>query len=296
MSKQPSNVTTTSTQQAPEWARPYQQSTFNDLRNAINGQSAEDQVSPYGTVTPQNQAQLTAYNMGIGRALSGSPIETGAQQFAYEQMSGNNMNPYATEANIYMGQNPYLEQMISKSNNSIADSFARGKAAQTDSQFARAGTYGGSAWNEIRRNNESDLFGMLQSNTNDLYSKQYDRSAGLMENALNRATQGYESAQGRGMQATGMAQQLAGMDYNNIDRMSQYGNQQFQYDQSLLDSLNDDYFRSVNFPLRQGDQMLDALNRSIGNSGSAISTQSGGGQSRGQQALGGLMGMASMFM
>lgn len=278
--------------------KPYQQQLFADGQSAINGMRAEDQESPYGRIAPLNQAQQTAQNMQIGRAQSGSPLESAAQGYAFNQLqNGGGVNQAAQQSNEYMGYGPRFQEMLSNSNNAIADSFARGTAAQTDARFSNAGAYGGSAWNETQRNNADQLGGMLTSNTNQMLQNQFNQSAGLRESQIGRQAGAFDAMQGRNLQTMGMAPQLAGMDYNNIAQMQAAGDRQYQYQQANLDQLNSDYDNRINFGMNQLDRGLGLLRGVAGNSGMSTMTQprqstNWGGMlgGLGMSAMGGLFG------
>lgn len=295
MPRSPSNITSTTTQSREPWLQDIAKGLYGQGATAIDGQSAEDQTSPYGNVVPKNQGQLTAENMAMGMGLNPNPLNSISQNFVANQMGGNQMSQYATQSNAYMGNSPHFQQMLDASNSAIAKGMAEGNMANTSARYAKAGAYGSSGWEETQRNNENALAGQLSNNTNQMLNQQYDRSSGLMESALNRANQGYESAQGRGLQAAGMAPALANMDWSNLDNMSRYADKQFQYQQANLDALNDDYFRTVNFPIQQLDQRLQWLNGIGGNGGTVVSSQPRT-SSRGGQAMGGLLGLGSMMM
>jgi hypothetical protein len=267
-SKTPTSTSTT-TSQVPAEFQQFQNELGNAGINAVMGMSPADTQSPYGTLAPMNQAQLTGMGMTIGRGLSGSPLQDAAQGRAYSSlMDGPSSDPYATATNPYMGMtndaaayvNPYANQqndsafqsndyqgygprfqeMLGTSNNAIADAFARGTGAQTTANFARAGAQGGSAQHEAEAANALQLGGLLSNNTNGLLQQQFNQSAGLNENALNRQTQATDNRLNR---ATGAMQNTLNNQYNSGENflnrnLSAFGNQQGLASNSYNNSQN----------------------------------------------------------
>jgi len=293
MSRQPSNVTSTQTQSLPEWMRPYQESLFQAGQGAINQMSPEDMESPYGDVSPWNQAQQTASNMIIGRALQGSPIQDASQGYMLDGLSGAHMSPYAGLENQFSGYSPEFGSMVQSSNDAIADSYAKGVGATNNIRFNRAGTLGGSAWQETTADNEARLASSISDNTRNMMNDQWGRSAGLEESRLGRQEGAFQSMMGRNAGMLGLAPQFQQMDYYDANQMLGAGDRQYQYQQSVLDAMNNNYFNAVNFPLSQIDRGLGLLRGIAGNSGVSTVTQPrSGGANWGGAGLG-LLG--SMF-
>ncbi len=288
----PSNTTSTSIQELPEWMQPYQQGLLQYGTNVINNQSAQDLQSPYGTVSPLNQAQQTANNMQIGRGLSGSPLTSAAQGYATDMLNGGGNNPYATQVNPYAGDNPYFQQQLADSNAAIVDAYRKGTAAQADANFSRLGTYGSSAWDQKQQDNANQLMGQISQNTNNLYGQQFDKSASMAEAALDRSSNAWQQMQQNRTGILGMANDLANQDYTDINNVLGAGDRYFQYQQSMLDEMNNNYQNQVNFPQQQLDQYLALLRGVAGNSGQG--TVSGGGSSGNNAGMLAGLGMAGL--
>ena len=268
--------------------------------------------------------------MTIGRGLSGSPLEDAGQGYAYRALNGGpDADPYATQANPYlgltnsaadqnnqyMGWGPAFDQMLQTSNNALADSFARGTGAQTSANFARAGAQGGSAQHEAEAANATQLAGVLSNNTNGMLQNQFNQSAGLREAQIGRQTNARDAWLGRNLGAFGQQQALAsgsynnsmgnlsnilgqvpglsGLDYRNAAAVSGVGNQQFGYNQTALDGLNNQWQNATNFPMTQLNNYLNAFRGVLGNG--SQSTQTQGGNSTTGQTVGALLGAASLF-
>jgi hypothetical protein len=185
---------------------------MSQLQNAAaNGSYGQASAVP----TVQNQqTQLNANDLLNGFMYNGG-VNTqgglGANPYAGSNpyMQNDGSNAYSTAANPYMGDNPYLQSVIDKTNQDTTNQFMRGTAAQTDSAAARSGAFGGSAYNELQSLNAGQLAQQLAGNESNIRMGNYNQSAQLGENAINRATQSREAQLGRGMEALQGNQSLA---------------------------------------------------------------------------------------
>ncbi len=209
-------------------------------------------------------------------AMQGTP-ERAAGGAAVLNATQGNMNPYAQQMNPYMGENPYLQSMIGHSNDELTKAFAKGPAAQNDSAAAMSGAFGGSAYNERVQDNNKTLGGLISNNTNSLLKGQYDQSAGLAENALNRATGGYDNAQNRALTGASIGQGQQGLDLQAIMAMINGGQQGMGYQQNLLDAGRNIYDERQNMPFDMSQFLGGALGR--GMTGFGQQTTQGPGQS-----------------
>ena len=96
------------------------------------------------TVAPISQQQQIGTGMLTSLATQGSPLYDTAQTSLQGMLNGNAVNPYATVANPYMGDNANIDQLVNESNQQLSQNYASGTAAQTDAAAAREGAYGGS--------------------------------------------------------------------------------------------------------------------------------------------------------
>lgn len=292
---QPSQTTNVTTN-IPEWMQPYQEQIWQQMYGAIGDRSPQDTQSPYGTIAPWNQAQQTATNMQIGRGLSGSPLQSAGQGYAFGQLMGDSANPYATIANPYMGSNPMLDATAANIGGAMAQNYETGTRATRDAQAARAGGYGSSAWDAQRQRDEGAFSDALGKTMTDLYYGDYNRSGQLAESGLNRATQAYGQSQQNNASILGMLPQFQQMDYNDIAQVLNGGDRQYAYSQANLDQLNNDWRNWNNFGLSQGDLLGNALRGMLGTGGTAITSQGGGGSNYGGLLGGlGMAGLGAMF-
>lgn len=88
-------------------------------------------------------------------------------------------------ANSYAGSNPYLQQMIDKSNGDITDQFqkAQGNLA---TQFSTGGAFGGSAMQQAVNDQNKTLGDTLSNSENQYRFQDYTTQQQLNEDAINR--------------------------------------------------------------------------------------------------------------
>ena len=302
MAGSPPSSTTSVTTNIPAWAEPYQQAIWQQGYDAIGNLTAEDTQSPYGTISPWNQAQQTATDMQMGLALAGNPLQYAGQGFAYNTLmnGGQNpyadqANPYADQANPYVGDNPYLQATAQNVAGNMANAYETGTRATRDAQAARMGGYGSSGWDAQRQRDEGAFAQQLGNTMNQLYGDEYNRSANLYEQGLNRATNAYTASQQNNNQLLSQIPNLIGLDWQNIQQLQNAGDRQYAYQQTLLDSLNNDYQNYNNFGINQNN-MLGQLLRNLAGTGGSVTT-TGGGRSNMGGLLGGLgmAGLGAMF-
>ena len=181
---------------------------------------------PYETVAPFTQDQQSAMDAVRQRATAGSPVVNAAQEQTLNTIQGDYLNPQT---------NPYLQQTYDLAADRMGDAFSRGTAAQTDANFARAGAFGGSAWQEAQEGNQrafGDALGTLGANLfGNNYAQERNRQQQASMFAPNLAAQDYRDAEALlnigGMQQ-GLGQQYLTDDLSRFTQAQQYPYQQFQ--------------------------------------------------------------------
>ncbi len=226
-------------------------------------------LTPYGGQTVASLSPMTGTGLQMlsDYATQGSPERWAGGQATVDAATGAAQNPYA-------GVNPYLSKMIGDSNSAISEAYRTGTASQNDAMKARAGIYGGSEWADQTARNERGLAGQLATNTNNLLGQNYNQSAQLSENDLNRR-----------LTAAGVGQGQQGLDASTIQQMIQGGAIPQQYNQQLFDANRGIYQQNQQAPFTLSDFIGSALSRASGGQGSQ--TYTGPGQSP-LAALGGL--------
>src|SRR6185312_2447703 len=194
-----SNVTQTQEFKPPEYTQQGWKDYLKNVTDVAPGVASAVYQGP--TTAGQSTMSQVAGNMASSLAQYGSPLTATAYGQLQNTAAGNNINPYATMGNAYAGDNPYLQSVIDKSNQDITNQFRTGTAAQTDAQSALQGAYGGSSWQQQQQANAKNLASSLANNESNLRMQNYNQSAQLAENQLQRATQGYQQDQANALNA-----------------------------------------------------------------------------------------------
>jgi len=283
-------TTNTSTSTATGFAQPYWNSYLSNM-----SQLTANPMPVYGgsTVAPQNGMQLTANDMGYNLATNGSPAGNMANaQIVNQAATGGGPNPYATMANPYMGNNPYLQQMIGSSNADITNAYTNAIAPQTDAANIRSGAYGGSGYQEQTGQNQLQLARALAQNTSNLEGQNYYNSGQLAENSLNRATGAFQNQQQNALQGAGLGLQSQGMDWNAINGLNALGTQQQGNTQNDLNAQQQYFGNVVQAPFLSQNLMGNAISQATGGTGTTTQ-QLGLGQSYSPFGIAG--GLASII-
>jgi hypothetical protein len=288
------NTTTTQKFEAPDFTiQPFKDYLNNVIQQAPGVASAVYQGQ---TVAPQSVESQVAGNMASSLAQYGSPLTATAYGQLQNTAAGNNINPYATMGNAYAGDNPYLQSVIDKTNNDITNQFRAGTAAQTDSQAALQGAYGGSSWMQQQQANAKNLADSLANNENNLRMQNYNQSAQLAENQLNRATQGYQQDQANALNAAMASPSMEAGDLAAINAMNQYGNQNQTNLQNQLTAAQGQFNQQNQAPMTAQDLIANALRIASGSGGSSSSSIFNGSSGL-QTGLGlGSLGLAGLSM
>lgn len=219
---------------------------------------------PFETVAPFSADQNAAMDMVRNRSLTGSPVVNAAQQQTLDTINGKFLDP---------ATNPYLQQTFDTAADRVTDAFSRGTAAQTDARFARAGAFGGSAWNEIQGANQQALG---------------DSLSGMAANIFGN---NYAQERNRQQQASQFAPNLAAQDYRDAEALLNIGGMQQQQGQNYL---TDDFSRfqqAQQYPYQQFQQFGQMFNPALGSQ----STQTMPGVSPFAGALGGALGGLGIY-
>jgi len=213
----------TQRQELPDFLKPYAPLY---AQQGYNLSQAPFNPYPFESVAPFTQDQTAAMDMVRQRSLAGSPVVNAAQQQTLNTINGQYLDP---------ATNPYLQQTFDQAANRVTDAFGRGTAAQTDARFARAGAFGGSAWNEIQGANQQalgdSLAGMAANIFGNNYAQERNRQQQASQFAPNLAAQDYRDAEALlnvgGMQQ-GLGQAYLADDAQRFQQAQQYPYQQFQ--------------------------------------------------------------------
>jgi len=313
----PSNTTSQTTTELPAWAREASQELL------IRGQNLSRQEMPVYTGQRSaglNGIQQQGMNMVQSRANNGSAEinagssalqgTLGGQYLGRDTGTNQYMGAQPTGQNAYMGDNPYLQQSIDKAAGDITRNYT-GAVNSTDATMARAGAFGGSAWQQAQEGNSRNLAQGLSDSATSMRMQNYNQSAGLAENALGRQQQNWQT--NAGLADSGLARNQAafegerGRQMGGLSAALQYGNQAYtdaaqlqgagelQYgadQQQLTDQMS--YFNEkAQSPYKQLDVLGNSIRGAVGG-GSTVS-QSAPGSNPWAQAAGGAAALYGML-
>jgi hypothetical protein len=238
----PSNTSQTVTQQLPAYAQPYAE----QLMSRSAGLS-EKTYTPY---QGQRIADLNASQQaGIGKtqqqATNGFQGQQDASNVYQQTVRGDFLNPES---------NPYLQKTFDTAAGRMAEAYKNGTAATTDSQFGRAGAFGGSAWQQAQAGNERAFGDSLANLATNTYGQNYNTERSNQLTAMNNAGQ----------------QQTLG--YNDASKLIGAGDIQRSYQQDLLNQGYGDWQAAQNQPYANLDVLAKGLSGSIGNAGQTFTT------------------------
>lgn len=212
------------TDQTYNLAGPIAGATRSSLLDLINGNVAQGANQKYLDAMygkTANAADQSAYN-----ALAGQGQANDANRFDYAGQNAGAANQQAlnTINGGYLGpnSNPYLRANVDAASKAVADNYKYATAPGTDAQFARAGSFGGSAHQQTKNMQQFDLGRNLSDLANTMYGSNYNTERGnqlgaiqnqqslgmtALQSALSRAQTTQENALNRG---SGLAQDAMG--------------------------------------------------------------------------------------
>ena len=275
----------------PDYTQQYWQDYINNAAGLTSGDMPRYQGQ---TVAPMNQQQMTAANMLQNLAVNGTATGNAANTQIYNTAMGGYDDPYATTLNPYASSSAYMDNVVNRSNQKIADAYSRGTAAQLDRAHALSRTFGSSGQQEAQAANEQGLADALANNTNQLMNQDWYNQQNLAENQLNRASGALQQERNRQMQAAGMGFNQQNADLQAIQALMGGGDAQRNYQQDILNAGASDWWNWAQSPYVNLDTMGSALTRASGGAGTT-SQQIMGGMNPLQSLLGlGLLG-GSMY-
>jgi len=253
--------TTTATTQLPDYLRPYgpqYAQRVAALANSPYQAYGGDRVAGFGG------DQLSAMDMARQQATQFSPLFGQAQDQFSRTIAGDYLDP---------ASNPFLQQTFDTAAGRMADAYAKGTGASTNAMMGRAGSFGGSAHQEVMEGN----------------NRAFGDSLGLLANQLYGGN--YQAERARQQQATGLVPQFAAGQQNygltNANALMGIGQMQQGQDQRLLDDAYGRFAEEREHPYRQLDVYASMFNPNLGNT--QQQTQPGVGALQGAMS-GGLFG------
>ena len=191
--------------------------------------------------------------------------------------------------------NPYLNDSIKAAQGDTIRAYQSATAPQTDSNFARQGAFGGSAWRQAVDNNQNTLGNALARQSTDIRMQDYGQQLGLAENQANRSENAFQSERARQMAGMNSIGQLQQNDLRGAQALLGIGDAQQGMNQDQLNMAYSDWMAQKNQPLTQLDIEGNALARIMGTGGSQTTTAPTAATNRTSGALGGALAGASLF-
>lgn len=216
---------------------------------------------------PSDFTQLTQ-EAAYQRIANGAPDLNAARGMAQDVSNGAWFNSPGLNSNVssarnpYAGSNTYLDSMIANNAGNMANAFATGTAAQNDAMAARAGAFGGSAWQQKQQQDAAALAQQVGQMATQNRFQDYTTQQGLAESAINRDTanaqyntgmqqNAYQQSMGNMLQGGQLAGSLSQDDYASLNLGRTLGNDQSAHEQKLLDSAQGEWAKQMAFPYQQ---------------------------------------------
>jgi len=237
------NQTTTSTTKVelPGYAVPYAEKLLTQ-GDAL----AQQPYTPYpgqkiSGLTPEHEAGLQAIT---NRSVYGTPEISAARQNMTDTLQGQYMEP---------GSNPYLSGAMDRAASSITDKYMKATAPGLSAAASRAGAYGGSAYGEAVKDNQSALMEGLEGAANSTLYNNYGQERLAQQRAQT------------------LAPQYSGLDYTDARNLMAVGDIRRGYGQDILNQNLSNFNESQQYPYRQLDVLSNAIRGSV--AGQSTTTQ-----------------------
>lgn len=192
-------------------------------------------------------SQQMGMNLTAGQALNGFQGQGEAGDNYQALMRGDYLSP---------DSNPWLAANAQKAMSDITNAYRTGTKPQTDAAAARAGAFGGSAWQQMVSNNERQLGDSLGNAANQFYGQNY---------ANERQNQ---------MAGLGMMGNMQNIGYTDSSKLTGVGDALRNYNQDLLNTQYQDWQEAQNSPYLKQEQFGNALRSTMGAGSSSTATSS----------------------
>lgn len=223
-------------------------------------------IDPY-----QQSAMDSIYNTVYGHGAADTEAgREAARQFA----SGDISNQYGGMSN------PYFQSMMGQGLGDIIDAYQQGTSADTTRLFNQSGAFGGSAHQKAISNNEANLGKQINQFATQMLNQQYDRSAGLQSEDLNRQ-----------LQSIPLAQQGQNLSFDAARQLMGAGDFRRGVTQQNYDDAYQRWVEQQNYGRNNLDWMFNILGRAQGSTGVSTTTSPYGGIN----PAAGLLGAAALY-
>lgn len=179
---------------------------------------SKTQTTTNQTIIPEEVKPLLSQYLSQAQNLSQQPANNLMMQYGANDMWGQAANSYGgidaartglmgVAAGQGYDQNPYFDATVQKSMGDITRNYQEAIAPQTNANFARAGAFGGSAWQQANERNQRALGEALGNTSNAMRSGNY-------QNERQNQMQAYGLLPSVSQSGMGVAQNLYGMGQN----------------------------------------------------------------------------------
>jgi len=193
---------------------------------------SKTQTTTNQTVIPDEVKPLLSQYLQQAQALSQQPgsnamMDVGANQAwgqannAYSGIDAARQGLMGVAAGDGYNQNPYFDQTVQKSMGDITRNYQEAIAPQTDANFARAGAFGGSAWQQANERNQRGLGEALGNTSNAMRSGNYSQERQNQMQAYGLLPQVSQSGMGVAQNLYGMGQNVQNQGANQLGILGQ---------------------------------------------------------------------------
>lgn len=254
------NTTSTTKMEPPAQVLPYLSGYMDKAAAIANTPYKVYQGQRIANITPE---QRMGSNMTAAQALNGFQGQLDGMNVFQDTLQGKYMDP---------NSNPWLTATAQKAMGDISNNYRTGTGVNTDAAAARAGAFGGSAWQQQVNANERALGDSLGNAANQFYGQNYFNERNNQMSAMN------------------MMPTMQNMGYTDAEKLMGVGDNFRQYQQDLLNAQYGDWQEAQNYPAKTLDIFGNALRATMGAGGTQTTSQSGAYQpSRFANAAGGAM-------
>lgn len=239
----PENTTSKTTTELPAWAQPYSQSLLQ--RGAALSESPMAVYQGQRTAN-MNGAQTQGMNMIQQRAQNGSSIVNAGQQNVQDTLGGKYL----------AAGNPYLGAAIDQASQDVTRNY-NGAVNGNDATMARAGAFGGSAWQQAQQGAQHELANGLGNVSTQMHLADYTNER---QNQIG---------------AQSMALQYGQQPYNDAAQLMGAGATQYGYDQQKLTDQMNQFNEQAAAPYKSLDVLGNTIRGAVGGGGTTTSTAPG---------------------
>ena len=160
--------------------------------------------------SPNNELMRTGANQAWGQANN-----------AYSGIDAARQGLMGVAAGQGYDQNPYFDATVQKSMGDITRNYQDAIAPQTDANFARAGAFGGSAWQQANERNQRGLGEALGNTSNAMRSGNYSQERQNQMQAYGLLPQVSQAGMGVAQNLYGMGQNVQNQAANQLGILGQ---------------------------------------------------------------------------